>query len=159
MSNDHFARIHDRGPRRRWIIPAVGGLLALVVIGGWLFAMRSTAIDKARDWTPAGAPCPAIALKDYLASGYSAANRVDFDGTGFARAYGYIVCADIADDGGRGLGQVRVCQFNDPGALDINTAQGHTYYLPRSKPATVMVSHGRVSCVLAANQHMETPGG
>jgi hypothetical protein len=43
--------------------------------------------------------------------------------------------------------------------LDIATPAGHTYYLPRTQPATVVISHGRASCVLAANQHMDSPGG
>jgi hypothetical protein len=160
MANDHFARIHGRrATRGGWIIAAVVIALGLVVTGAWLFAMRNTAIAKARDWTPAGPPCPAVSLVDYRASGFSAANRVEYDGVGFARASGYIVCEDIADDGGKSSVDIPVCQFNDPSALDVATAQGHTYYLPRSKPATVVVSHGRASCVLAANQHMEIPGG
>lgn len=135
------------------------GVLAVVVVGAWLVAMRHTAEDKARAWTPAGAPCPVISRAAYLASGFSATNHVDFDGVGFSRAYGYIVCSDINDDGGRSPAELPVCQFNDPGALDIVTGQGHTYYLPRTQPATVVISHGRASCVLAANQHMELPGG
>jgi hypothetical protein len=159
MSADHFTRIRGRGKRRAPVIPVVMGVLAVVVVGGWLVAMRHTAEDKARAWTPAGPPCPAISQAAYLASGFSASNHVDFDGVGFSRAYGYTVCSDINDDGGRSASESPVCQFNDPGALDIVTAQGHSYYLPRTQPATVVISHGRASCVLAANQHMESPGG
>jgi len=159
MSTDYIARIHDRGTRRGWIAVAGVGLLGVVIVGVWLVAMRYTAEAKAREWTPAGAPCPAISQADYLASGFSAANRVDFDGIGFARAYGYTICSDIGDDGGHSLTDIPVCQFNDPGALDVTTAQGHVYYLPRTRPATVIISHGRASCVLAANQHMDSPGG
>jgi hypothetical protein len=159
MTNDAFAKIHTRGTRRGWITAAAFALLAVVVIGVWLGAMRVTAEAKAREWMPAGTPCPAISQAAYLASGFSATNRVDFDGVGFSRAYGYIVCSDIADDGGRSPVHAPVCQFNDPGALDIATADGHTYYLPQTKPATVIVSRGRAACVLAANQHMDSPGG
>jgi hypothetical protein len=159
MSADYLARLHGRGQRRRPIIAVAMVVLAVVVVGAWQVAVRHTAQDKARAWTPAGAPCPAISQAAYLASGFSASNHVDFDGVGFSRAYGYTVCSDINDDGGRSASESPVCQFNDPGALDIVTGQGHSYYLPGSKPATVVISHGRASCVLAANQHMESPGG
>jgi hypothetical protein len=159
MSDSYIARIHGGGGRRGWIMAGGMGLLAVVVVGAWLVAMRYTAEAKAREWTPAGAPCPALSQAAYLASGFSATNRADFDGIGFARAYGYTVCSDINDDGGRSPAHVPVCQFNDPGALDIATPAGHTYYLPQTKPATVIISHGHASCVLAANQHMDSPGG
>jgi len=159
MSNSYLARIHGGGGRRTWIMALAMGVLAAVVVGGWLAAMRYTAEAKAREWTPAGAPCPAISQAAYLASGFSATNRAYLSGIGFARAYGYTVCSDINDDGGRSPRHVPVCQFNDPGALDITTPKGHTYYLPQTKPATVIVSRGRVSCVLAANQPMDSPGG
>jgi hypothetical protein len=159
MSNSYLARIHGGGSRRGWIMAAAIVVLAVVVTGSWQLAMRQDAVAKAKEWTPAGAPCPTISAADYLTSGFSAVNHSAFDGVGFARAYGYIVCDDIADDGGKSSTHIPVCQFNDPGALDITTAQGHVYYLPRTQPATVIISHGRASCVLAANQHMDSPGG
>src|ERR1700722_3473028 len=112
MSDSYIARIHGGGGRRGWIMAGGVGLLAGVVVGAWLVAMRYTAEAKAREWTPAGAPCPALSQAAYLASGFSATNRADFDGIGFARAYGYTVCSDINDDGGRGPAHVPVCEFN-----------------------------------------------
>jgi hypothetical protein len=78
-------------------------------------------------------------------------SKFDFDGAHFVRAYGYVSCAEIGDDGGRSSVHVPVCQFNDPGALAVATSHGGIYYLPRTQPVTVMISRGQPSCVLAAN--------
>ncbi len=150
MAKDYGARFDDRGAPWGWITAAGCCLLGLVTIGLVLGALRYTAITKARAWTPEGPPCPTVSQQDYLTSGYPASSRFDFDGLRLVRSYGYVSCAEIGDDGGRGPNHIPVCQFNDPGALDLTTPRGHVYYLPRYRPVTVLFSHGRLSCVLDA---------
>ncbi|HEX4196540.1 MAG TPA: hypothetical protein VHZ26_03780 [Caulobacteraceae bacterium] len=145
------ARFDDRSARWGAISMAGGCLLGLATLGLVLGAVRYAAVLKARAWVPAGPPCPAVSRREYLASGFPAARSFDFQGLRLVRAYGYVSCAEIHDDGGRSPATVPVCQFNDPGAVVLGTPRGQVYYLPRYRPITVTLSHGRPSCVLAAN--------
>ena len=138
------------------ITATAGGLVAVVIIALVLGAMRFSAMAKARAWTPIAPPCPTVSQRAYLNSGFPPLRPFDFDQTHVVRSYGLVNCAEIGDDGGRSATQVPVCQFNDPGALAVTVGQSSTYYLPRTSPVTIVISHGRPLCVLGANMG---PGG
>jgi len=71
----------------------------------------------------------------------------------FAREHGATLCSDIATDGGRGLGQFPICQFDHPGVLGVSTRRGvYWFWAGFMSPATVSVEHGVPTCVIGANQ-------
>jgi hypothetical protein len=147
----HAAGFDDRGAAWGRIGLATCCVLGLATFALVFSAVRYTTVLKARAWVPAGAPCSPISRRDYLASGFLASRGFDFQGLRLIRAYGYVNCAEIHDDGGRAAAVVPVCQFNDPGVVVLATPRGQFYYLPRYRPVTITVSHGHPACVLAAN--------
>jgi hypothetical protein len=131
---------------------AVGiGLSALAMVALGLAQQkqnRQAAIAEAQAWMAPGPPCPVVSrLADI---GFVPALRtVRFDDVRFGRAYGYMMCSDIADDGGRGQGSLSVCRLYDPMVVEVTTPKSHVIFFTRTQPATVSVDPlGRARCVL-----------
>ena len=130
---------------------AVGiGLMALAIIPLNLTEQkqhRQAAIAEAQAWMAPGPPCPVISRLSDVAFAPTL-RTVEFDGVRFGRAYSYMMCSDIADDGGRGQGSLPVCRFYDPMVIEVTTPKSHVIFLTRSQPATISVDHGQARCVL-----------
>ncbi|HEY3888814.1 MAG TPA: hypothetical protein VGL73_09590 [Caulobacteraceae bacterium] len=108
---------------------------------------RQAAIAEARAWMAPGPPCPVLSRLSDI--GFAPALRtVEFDGVRFGRAYSYMMCSDIADDGGRGQGSITACRFYDPMVVEVETPKSRVIFLTRTQTATVSVDHGQARCVL-----------
>jgi len=134
-------------------IPAiiVGALLLVVaVLVGSRLAQRPRDIRKAEEWAISGPPCPQLSAPAFQAQPVRIHERSEVDDISFGRGYGHMSCDDIVNDGGRGFGTFTECQFSSPGAIEVTTTAGDSYFLTRVSPATVTVKKGVVGCVLAA---------
>lgn len=144
--------VATRGRRRiapiEWV--ATGGAIAVLasVLPLALAGERVAQVAKARAWTVEGPSCPTLTGEAARRMGGKIAHVIDYDDVLFGRGYGYVSCILIADQGGRGLGRLPVCQFNNPTVLQVTTRTGTTYYSTWINPATVSVEHGRPRCVL-----------
>jgi hypothetical protein len=108
---------------------------------------RRAAIAEARAWMPPGPPCPVVSRLSDI--GFLPSLRtVQFDGIRFGRAFSYMMCSDIADDGGKGQGVASACRFNDPMVVEVTTPKNHVIFFTRAQPATISIDHGQPSCVL-----------
>jgi hypothetical protein len=108
---------------------------------------RQAAIAEAHAWMAPGPPCPVVSRLTDI--GFLPSLRtVRFDDIRFGRAYSFMMCSDIADDGGRGQGVVSVCRFNDPMVVEVATPKSHVIFFTKTQPATISVDHGEASCVL-----------
>jgi hypothetical protein len=73
--------------------------------------------------------------------------RFENDDITFGRAHGNVLCEDIVRDGGGGFGQFTECQFSAPGALQVTTSAGDSYFLVPAGAATVSMKTGSPVCV------------
>jgi hypothetical protein len=66
----------------------------------------------------------------------------------FTRPFGAVSCVSIPEDG-LTRENYRVCQFNNPGAVTVETDAARTVFQPPvGRRATVTVRHGKASCVV-----------
>lgn len=144
--------VATRGRRRmsaiEWVATAGVLLVLAAVLPLALAGERFAQVAKARAWTVQGPACPTVTGETARALAHKVAHVIDYDGVLFGRGYGYVSCILIADQGGRGLNRLPVCQFNSPTVLQVTTATGTTYYSTWIRPATVTVEHGRPHCVI-----------
>ena len=144
-----------RMSRRRSPLPAI---LAVVVAvgalgaGGWLYwQMRTANIAHAKQWWPAGKPCPVMSKADFEARSTDIHQAFIIDTVTWARGSGAAMCDTLISDGGKGFTRVPVCQFSFPAALKITTPKGEYFFAPVTGRATVQVPDGTPQCVMAAN--------
>lgn len=159
MTRDYGVRSRSRSAPIGAIALAIGVVFIVAVSAVVWLRQRAAAIKLAEAWTIAGAPCPAVSGQALAAAGLMPAGDDDsmvttFDNVRVVRASGYVSCADIAYDGGRGFDTYPVCQFPEPRGLVVTTPSGVYYFAPGyGHPATVSVPHGRPVCVMAAKFH------
>jgi hypothetical protein len=136
---------------------ATAGFAAIVAcaLGLALLGDRSAAILRARAWTYAGPPCPAVPRETYLNFTHRAKHAFTFDDVRFGRVDGGASCREIATHGGRGLDTLPVCQFNSPTLLEVVTRRGAFYFETKMSRATVSVTNGAPTCVLNAGDIFE----
>jgi hypothetical protein len=150
MTRDYGVRSAHRGPPLHRAAAVGLGLIALAMVPVGLAQQkedRQAAIAEARAWMAPGPPCPTVSRLTDI--GFAPALRtVQFDDVHFGRAYSYMMCSDVADDGGRGQGSVSVCRFNDPMVIEVTTPKSHAIFFTRTQPATISVDHGQARCVL-----------
>ena len=150
MTRDYGVR-STRGDVPLGSAAAIGvGLIALAMVPVGMAQQRQdrqAAVAEARVWMAPGPPCPVVSRLTDI--GFAPSLRtVQFDDVRFGRAYSYMMCSDVADDGGRGQGFLSVCRFNDPMVIEVATPKSHLIFLTRTRPATVSVDHGQPRCVL-----------
>ncbi len=150
MTKDYGAgkrrRVGPSGP----VIAAGGAVLAIAFVVGIWFLHRPEDIRRAQQWAISGPPCPQVSAKAFQAQPVKIHERFEDDGISFGRGYGHVSCDEIKENGGRGFGSFTECQFTSPGAIQVTTSSGDSYFLTRTSPATVSVRTSGVSCVLAA---------
>jgi hypothetical protein len=150
MTRDYGAR----APRKKIGAPAmVAGAIAVIAVcvaGNW-WLHRPGAIRKAQEWAITGPPCPEVSARAFQAQPVRIHERLEDNDIVFGRGYGHVSCDNIVNDGGKGVGFFTECQFTSPGAIQVTTKAGDTYFLTKVSPATVSVKKGVPSCVLAAN--------
>ncbi len=145
------------GSRRRrrkigWPALVIGALVLVAAIFAvdW-FWRRPADVRTAQQWAITGPPCPQVTAQAFQAQPVRIHQRFENNGIGFGRGYGHVSCDDIVNDGGRGVGTFTECQFSSPGAIEVTTTAGVTYFLTQAHRATVSVKKDGVSCVLAGN--------
>ena len=149
MTQDYGA---GRAPKGIGLSVIVAGAIVLIVafvVGDWLWH-RPAGMRKAQEWAITGPPCPQVSAQAFQAQPVRIHERFENDDITFGRGYGHVSCDDIVNDGGRGFGTFTECQFTSPGAIEVTTSAGVTYFLTRVSPATITVKKGAVGCVLAA---------
>ena len=147
----------DYGERRRlktaWMFPAmVAGFLALAAaLAGVMVTAGLRAQAKADAyWKVAGPPCPSLTRQAFAAQPIKPGQAFRMESVVFARAYGYTSCGELPAKGG--LEAQVVCEFTNPGVVQVSTGAGDFYFAPGlGAPATVSATSGTASCVMASN--------
>ena len=150
MSNDYGAGKRRRVGPSAPVIIGVGVVLAIALAIGLWFLHRPEDIRKAQQWAISGPPCPQVSAQAFQTQPVRIHEQFEDNDVKFGRGYGHVSCDDIKEDGGKGFGSFTECQFTSPGALQVTTSSGDTYFLTKASPATVMVRKSGVTCVLAA---------
>lgn len=107
-----------------------------------------------RHWTIDGPPCPVVDKPSSNAVSHRR-NRLPktftYGGATFTRSFGAVSCAGFPEPGLGKRVTYPVCQFNNPGAVTVETDDGaKVIFQPEvGRPATVTVHHGRAACVQA----------
>lgn len=137
-------------PTLEHIATICGLVVALATIPLAVAGQRYAAAAKAWAWTSLAPPCPSVSSQVHEALDAPLSDVFDFDGARFARAYGYARCGMIAGDRVLGLRMDPICQFNNPTALEVTTAQGRFFFVTGTRPATIQLTRGKPRCVLGA---------
>jgi hypothetical protein len=110
--------------------------------------------DEAADaqfYTVTGPPCPTLTAAAYGAGAIKVGPRFEYGDVTFGRAYGYVSCGWLPG-GLLGLTPHPVCEFTNPGVMEVQTPTGPTYFAPGlGQPATVAVTDGQPRCVLGSH--------
>ena len=137
-----------RGPSLLVIVVGAVVLVAAFLVGSF-FWRRPRDIQKAQAWAITGPPCQQVSADAFQAQPVKIHDRFEDEGITFGRGYGHVSCDEIVNDGGKGFGTFTECQFTSPGALQITTKAGVTYFVTGTSRATVTVRKDAVTCVLA----------
>jgi len=148
MTDYGSGRRRRSGPSAPVIAIAAVVLVVAFVVGNWVWH-RPGEIRKAEAWAISGPPCQRVTDQAFQAQPVRIHERFEDEGITFGRGYGHVSCEEIVNDGGRGFGTFTECQFTSPGAIQVTTKAGVTYFLTGTSRATVTVKKDAVSCVLA----------
>ena len=150
------------GALRRFGIAHVIGVIAVtgVVIAGAAIEIakdRKANIAAAKAWDIQGPPCPALTQAEFTAKRYTALKTVPYDEVTIGRTAGDVSCSDIKDNGGKGFGTDRVCQFTSPATLTVISKAGSFFFVPGvGQPSTLIVHKGVPRCVMASKFTLQT---
>jgi hypothetical protein len=130
MTADFGLRRTAKGPPWGLIFTGV----AVALIAGAVWASRQSHLARriadVEAYSLGGKPCPEVAKAVFEAQAAKAAQVFDFDGLGFARAYGHAECTELASDGGHGWTTYSACKFTAPGLVEVSSPKaGDHYYL------------------------------
>lgn len=139
-------RARDRG-RQRVAMPAMLGVVLAIGTIPSITVLQTALAQRAekRQWDIRGPSCPVVAAPSPLATSRRRPPRsFEYGDARFTRAFGAVSCA-----GFRGARPYRVCQFNNPGAVTVETAAAKVTFEARSgQRITVRVEDGRATCVV-----------
>lgn len=155
-------KARDFGAVRRYGLAHVIG--AVVVVGAAALLVtsqgvrdRNASIALARKWDVQGPPCPAMSEAEFQAKHQAAPKTFDYDGTTLGRVAGDVSCSDVKDNGGKGFGTDKVCQFTSPAALTVVSPAGRFFFVPGpGQPATLRIHKDVASCVMASKFTLQT---
>lgn len=146
------ATASEQPSRARRLIAAMASAAAGAAVVATVPAALGTATwlrvrELQKQWTIDGPPCPTLSVFDpnigpmkgtfpYLDATYS-----------YGRAQVY--CADVPKSGVLASGTYQICQFNNPGVVQVETSRGVSVFGPmRGHRATVSVRDGAASCIV-----------
>ena len=123
----------------------VAAIPGILVIQGLV-----TGMQERRAWAIQGPPCPTVAAPSPRAiSRHRDPMSHDYGGATFTRSFGAVSCAGFREPALFEERLYHVCQFNNPGAVTVKTAQATTTFeAAPGKRLTVTVREGRASCVV-----------
>src|SRR5580698_8286858 len=126
-----------RTPRRRFG-PAIGVAAIVVITVQHVLQRRDEGVADYKAWMVSGPACHAPIRQAFDTSGGAQAQLSAFGGVRFAREHGAMQCSDIADDGGRAHDTFPVCQFDQPGLIEVTTRRGsYWFWAGYMSPATI----------------------
>jgi hypothetical protein len=149
-------KARDFGAVRRYGLAHVIGAVAVVGAAALLVTFQGVrdhdaAIALAKKWDVQGPPCPALTEAEFNAKHQSAPKTFDYDGATLGRVAGDVSCSDVKDNGGKGFGTDKVCQFTSPATLTVATPAGRFFFLPGAgQPATIHIHKDVPVCVMAS---------
>lgn len=137
----------------RWVWRGLG--LAAAAFAVWGLAarylhIRAERVADARAWAITGPACPQIDEAELMRDVGAGLRSFTYADVTFFRREGFVECAPIYEDGGRGDAFHPVCQFTGPGDLRVRTTRGDWRFRPGRRPATVSVANGEARCVMAS---------
>jgi hypothetical protein len=102
-----------------------------------------------REWTVKGPPCAQVAQLGRWVGDGRPPRTIRYGPYAFTRWSGAILCGDIPEPDPFTRATYRVCQFNNPGAVAVDTgSEKVTFQPPVGERATVTVRRGHASCVV-----------
>jgi hypothetical protein len=137
---------------RDYASPMLIGFVLVSLVGTALgagSAVKDAADQKAEDayWDVTGPPCPQETREVFLTGDLQPGHGFNFEGVGFADAFGAAECRAYGDR----RSSYRKCMFTSPGAVRVRAGGAEAFYRPGiGQPATVSVSAGKITCVLAS---------
>lgn len=150
------------GAVRRFALGHVISAVVVVTLGIGLVAFqagksRDAAIAHAKDWNIQGPPCPSLTAAEFAAKHYTAKKTFPYEEVTLGRLAGDASCSDVKDDGGKGFGTDKVCQFTAPATLTVTTDKASYYFVPGvGQPSTIIIHRGVARCVMASKFTMQT---
>jgi hypothetical protein len=150
-----------RAVRRYGLAHVIG---AVVVVGAAALVVafqavrdRNASIVLARAWEVRGPACPAMSQTEFGARRETAPKTFDYDGVTLGRVAGDVSCSDVKDNGGRGFGTDKVCQFTSPATLTVASPAGRFLFVPGpGQPATLRIHKDVPTCVMASKFTLQT---
>lgn len=146
----------DFGAVRRYGMAHVLGAVIVLGVGAVVVTLqlvreRNDAVATARKWDIKGPACPALSEAEFRAGRQLAPKTFDYDGATIGRIAGDVSCSDVKDDGGKGFGTDKVCQFTAPATLTAVTPAGRFFFVPGpGQPATLRIHKDVATCVMAS---------
>ena len=133
-------------------------LLAAATLLSFQFVKdRNAHIALARAWDIQGPPCPAMTQAEFAAKRYTALKAFPYDDITIGRTAGDASCSDVNDNGGKGFGHDKVCQFTSPATLTVASPAGNWFFVPGAgQPSTLIIHKGAPRCVMASKFTLQT---
>jgi hypothetical protein len=154
--------IRDFSAVRRFGIAHVIGAVIVITAGFGLVSFqfvkdRNAHIATAKAWDIQGPPCPAMTAAEFASKRYTALKTFPYDDAVIGRTAGDASCSDVRDNGGRGFGTDRVCQFTSPATLTVVSPAGRWFFVPGAgQPSTLIIHKGAPRCVMASKFTLQT---
>jgi hypothetical protein len=154
--------IRDFSAVRRFGIAHVIGAVIVITAGFGLVSFqfvkdRNAHIATAKAWDIQGPPCPAMTAAEFASKRYTALKTFPYDNATIGRTAGDVSCSDVKENGGRGLGTDRVCQFTSPATLTVVTPAGSWFFVPGAgQPSTLIIHKDVPRCVMASSFTLQT---
>jgi hypothetical protein len=150
-----------RAARRFGMAHAVGAVVVITAAATLLTFQfvkdRNAHIALAKAWNIQGPPCPALSQAEFAAKRYTALKTFPYDDIVIGRTAGDVSCSDVNDNGGKGFGHDKVCQFTSPATLTVVSPAGRWFFVPGAgQPSTLIVHKGVPRCVMASKFTLQT---
>ena len=138
---------------RRLAADLAGGLAFAAALSAFPLSMgwaQWAEVEALRaEWTVAGPACPTVEAIAPWARGRKPPLTHRYGGATFSRSFAAVSCAAIPKAGLWSRGRDYVCQFNNPGAVIVQTDGARVIFQPPvGQRATVSIRDGSASCVV-----------
>lgn len=131
-----------------WFAPIALAAPFIAVYQNW---SKSTQLE--REWAIEGPACPVVANPSPVATRrHKPPRRFVYGDATLTRSFGAVTCGAVPENPWWPISSYRVCRFNNPGAIVVETPRGRTVFeVTPGAPATVTLRGGVASCVVAGD--------
>ena len=151
MTKDYGVRRRSRSMLGVMVAAAVVVIAGLAVLQ--ISENRAQGEADYKLWMTRAPACRPPASKSFEANGGTHAQLSAFEGVRFGRQHGAVQCGEVGYDEGRARTTFPVCQFDQPGIVEVVTAKGDYWFWPGYiSPATIAVQHDVPTCVVGATR-------